>query len=113
MGKMKKKGELMMKKMLTACMTGIVAAGLACSTAWAAQDELNVFDDVPADHWAYGEIDKLAQLGIVEGYEDGSFRGKKVLNRYEMARGIGRSMSLLKHYDGALTNEDHAALEKL
>ena len=102
-----------MKKMLTACMTGIVAAGLACSTAWAAQDELNVFDDVPADHWAYGEIDKLAQLGIVEGYEDGSFRGKKVLNRYEMARVIGRSMSLLKHYDGALTNEDHAALEKL
>lgn len=43
------------------------------------------FNDVPASHWAYDAVEKLAQAGLIEGYGDGSFRGNKPMNRYEFA----------------------------
>ncbi len=34
----------------------------------------NPFSDVPAGHWAYGAVAKLAAEGVVDGYPDGSLR---------------------------------------
>jgi len=43
------------------------------------------FQDIPADHWAKGAVEELAEEGVVRGFSDDTFRGKEELNRYEMA----------------------------
>lgn len=37
------------------------------------------FKDMKDSHWAYGNVEKLAKLGIVKGFEDGTFRPKEAL----------------------------------
>ncbi|QJW47009.1 S-layer homology domain-containing protein [bacterium BFN5] len=53
----------------------------------------NPFSDVPAKHWAYDAVNKLAQAGIVDGYGDGTFKGDKTMTRYEMAQIIAKAMN--------------------
>lgn len=48
------------------------------------------FSDVPWDHWAYDAVNYLEENGIVTGYPDGTFRGSKVLSRYEFAMVVSR-----------------------
>lgn len=55
----------------------------------------NPFTDVPASHWAYKPICKLASLKIVEGYGDGSFRGDRVSTRYETALHASNLLSVV------------------
>jgi len=43
------------------------------------------FQDVPRDHWAYNAVKHLAELGLLEGYEDDLFHGDHLVSRYEMA----------------------------
>ncbi len=43
------------------------------------------FTDVPADHWAAKSVYDLVNMGVTEGYPDGTFRGKKNITRYETA----------------------------
>ena len=58
-----------MKKSLTLALA--MALGITAS-AYAA----NPFSDVPAGHWAYGSIAKLAAAGVIDGYPDGTFQGQ-------------------------------------
>lgn len=81
------------------------------STAFAA--EVNPFDDVPTNHWAYASISKLAKAGIIDGFSDGKFRGGNVLTRYEMAAVIGKAMSNAAKQDDQLKTETKAELQKL
>ena len=53
----------------------------------------NPFADVPAGHWAYDSISKLAAAGVVEGYGDDTFRGERLMTRYEMAQIVAKAMS--------------------
>ncbi|MGC8863070.1 MAG: S-layer homology domain-containing protein [Armatimonadota bacterium] len=48
------------------------------------------FTDVPADHWAYDAINQLQKDGILIGYPDGTFQGKRTITRYEFATAIAR-----------------------
>jgi len=48
------------------------------------------FTDVPADHWAYDAINQLQKDGILIGYPDGTFQGKRTLTRYEFAIAVAR-----------------------
>ena len=41
-------------------------------------EEVN-FKDINDSHWAYGNVEKLAKLGVVKGFEDNSFRPKEAL----------------------------------
>lgn len=75
--------------------------------------EVNPFDDVPASHWAYESVSKLAKSGIVDGYSDGKFRGGNVLTRYEMASVIGKAMSNAAKQNNQLKAETKTELEKL
>jgi hypothetical protein len=50
----------------------------------------NPLVDVPAKHWAYDAVAKLANDGIIDGYGDGTFRGDKTITRYEMAQIVGK-----------------------
>jgi hypothetical protein len=70
-----------------------VAIATALTVAFAAPAFANPFTDVPAKHWAYDAVNKLAQAGIVDGYGDGSFRGDKTITRYEMAQIVAKAMN--------------------
>ncbi len=54
------------------------------------------FSDVPADHWAYDSITKLAAAGLIVGYPDGSFGGQRQFTRYEMAMVFARVMDRME-----------------
>jgi hypothetical protein len=47
--------------------------------------------DVPPGHWAYQSIEQLVQLGILEGYPDGTFRPNRTITRAEFAQAIARA----------------------
>jgi hypothetical protein len=53
-------------------------------------DLQDAFKDLPADHWAYASLTYLQKQGILEGYPDRYFRGKRTLTRYEFAIAIRR-----------------------
>src|SRR5687768_3003236 len=42
------------------------------------------------NHWAWQVVTDLQQQGILEGYPDGKFRGKRPVTRYELAFAIKR-----------------------
>ena len=52
-----------------------------------------LFPDVPKNHWAYDYVTKLAKAGIVEGYEDGEFKGNRMMSRYEFAALLYRAIN--------------------
>lgn len=49
------------------------------------ETKTKLFPDIPANHWAYEYIAKLAGNGILEGYPDGNFGGDRLMTRYEFA----------------------------
>ena len=75
-----------MKKSLVLAMA--MALGVTAS-AYAA----NPFSDVPAGHWAYDAVNKLAAEGVVTGYPDGTYGGDKLMTRYEMAQIVAKAMA--------------------
>ena len=80
-----------MKKILMLMVAVIIMAAPAFAQ--------NAFSDVPRDHWAYGAVSQLAAAGIVEGYPDGTFQGKRTLTRYEYAMIIARLLPFLSDED--------------
>ena len=48
----------------------------------------NIFSDIPRNHWAAKAVVFLADAGILNGYEDNSYRGERNITRYEMAQMI-------------------------
>ena len=52
-----------------------------------------LFPDVPKNHWAYEYVTKLAKAGLVEGYEDGEFKGNRMMSRYEFAAMLYRAIN--------------------
>ena len=75
-----------MKKSLVLAMA--MAMGVTAS-AYAA----NPFSDVPAGHWAYDSIAKLAAAGVIDGYGDTTFKGDRLMTRYEMAQIVAKAMA--------------------
>jgi hypothetical protein len=58
------------------------------------------FADVPLNHWAYNAVNSLAEKGVLEGYPEGTFGGKKYLTRYEFAQAIARLLERLEEMKG-------------
>ncbi len=75
-----------MKK--TLLLTAVMALGVNAGV-YAA----NPFSDVPAGHWAYDAVNKLAAEGVVEGYQDGTYGGDRLMTRYEMAQITAKAMA--------------------
>jgi len=76
----------MMKKL---ALLATVVAAIAVARPALAQGP---FADVPTDHWAYDAVNELAKQGIVNGYPDSTFGGKRALTRYEFAMAIQRML---------------------
>lgn len=90
-----------------------LAAPITLSTPAMAQQS-GPFADVPADHWAYGAVDTLQKAGIVIGYPDGTYGGKRAMTRYEFAVAIARLLPLIQNANSGnyATKDDLAALRQ-
>src|SRR2546423_12896253 len=69
----------------------LLAAAAAISGVHA-QTPVPQFPDVPKDHWAFPAVESLRVKGIVRGYPDGNFRGKRTITRYEAAAGLNGAL---------------------
>jgi len=94
-----------MKKQTAMALAAVFAMSVA-GTALAAP--ANPFVDVPAKHWAYDSINKLAQAGVISGYGDGTFKGDKTLTRYEVATIVAKAMANSDKADAATQKEIEA-----
>jgi len=48
------------------------------------------FSDLPPTHWAFREVNTLANKGIIKGYDNGAFRPQQNISRQEFAVLVGR-----------------------
>ena len=73
----------------------LLAAMLLTSIAFAAN-----FTDFGADHWAYQYVDELVASGVINGYEDGTYRPEANVTRAELAKLIAAQFgaSVEKNY---------------
>lgn len=68
------------------------------------------YSDVPASHWAYDALNKLAATGIVTGYPDGTYKGNNNLTRYQIAVLVSRVLDAVEA-ETELLNEKVEAVE--
>lgn len=71
----------MHKPLVRAVVMGAFGLGMIL----AVQQSTPSFRDVPAGHWAKEAVDFIAQCGLIQGFEDGTFRGNQNLTRYQAA----------------------------
>lgn len=71
------------------------------------------FQDVPENHWAYDSLRQVAQAGLINGYEDGTFRGNEALNRYEMATLTSNVLNKMETENEELNQEVVESVEAL
>lgn len=76
-----------MKKILLALLASTAVGGVA-----AAQS----FPDVPAGSYAEEAVARLADLGIVIGYPDGTYRGNEAFTRYQAALVVTRLLDTVE-----------------
>ena len=67
------------------------------------------FTDVPDDHWAASSVYDLVNMGVTQGYPDGTFRGNKNITRYETAMFLSKLANAL----GRSGDESDMAIEKI
>jgi hypothetical protein len=93
-----------MKKFLVALLAAAVFGGAFAQSA---------FPDVPENHWADDAVDRIADLGIVIGFPDGTFRGNDAFTRYQSALVVSRLLDVIGDELNArqvLTDADLASL---
>ena len=72
-----------MKKIISLLLT---TAMVFTSVSAFAKDYPQKFWDVPKDHWAFEYVADLADRGVIDGYEDGSFKPESTVTRAEWAK---------------------------
>lgn len=73
----------------------------------------NSFPDVPSDSYAADAVAQLVELGIVNGFPDGTFRGNDPFTRYQAALVVSRLLDVIEENQaaaGALSEEDLATV---
>ncbi|HAE40366.1 MAG TPA: hypothetical protein DCG57_17285 [Candidatus Riflebacteria bacterium] len=82
----------------------------------AAMAQSAAFQDLPRDHWAYSDVEFLISQGYMEGYPDGTFKGRKVTTRYDVALMLARILKRMEEKKAnidAASEEERAALTRL
>ena len=73
--------------------------------------KLQLFPDVPQNHWAYEYVAQLAGNGLIQGYPAGNFDGERPMTRYEFAAMLYRAMTKGAVLSDKLLNEFSRELE--
>jgi hypothetical protein len=74
--------------------------------------KLQLFPDVPENHWAYQDVAVLAGNGIIKGYPEGTFDGTRPMTRYEFASMLYRAMLNGATLSDKMLNEFAPELER-
>ena len=83
-----------MKKLVITLLAAVFVSGAFAQSS---------FPDIPANHWAGDAVDRIADLGIVIGFPDGTFRGNEAFTRYQAALVVSRLLDVLNaNVDAAL-----------
>ena len=92
-----------------------IFASAAMILATAAIASANPFSDVPASHWAYDAVNSMAEKGIVQGFPDGTFKGKQNVTRYQLAMITAKMIANVEQMggNGSVSKTDLQTLEKL
>jgi hypothetical protein len=99
-------------RLLFAAITILALSHLWCPMAMAADP----FSDVPPDHWAYDAVRELTDKGYMDGYVDGTFKGRKVITRYELALILAKMLTKvesIEQYGGSVSDQDMGLFNKL
>lgn len=72
-----------------------------------------LFTDVPKDHWAYADLEYLAQRGIITGLPGGAFNGTQPMDRYTVAVYIARAIKYMQNNPESVTPADLDVLKAL
>lgn len=75
-----------MKRILITLLAAVVASGAFAQSS---------FPDVPANHWAGDAVERLADLGVIIGFPDGTYRGNEAFTRYQAALVASRLIDVL------------------
>ena len=78
-----------MKRFLAILVSAVMIIGMALPVL------ASPFSDLPDSHWAADAVKMLAALGILQGYPDGSFKGRNQATRYEVALMVARALEYL------------------
>ncbi|MBZ2174963.1 S-layer homology domain-containing protein [Schnuerera sp. xch1] len=65
----------------------------------------SMFTDIDSNHWAYDYIEKVVDLGIMDGYEDATFRPNETVNIVETLTYITRLLNI--HEDEVVKMRDN------
>lgn len=94
-------------------MKHILLTSVAALTLGSALAQSNTFPDVPADSYAADAVSQLVELGIVNGFPDGTFQGNEAFTRYQAALVVSRLLDVIEENTasaGALSQEDLATV---
>lgn len=69
--------------------------------------------DVNQDHWAYQSVMKLVDEGLIQLYEDGTFRGNDKISRYQLAEIIAKILEKIDSGSVKASTQDMELLRKL
>ncbi len=84
--------KLLAMKTIQILLLGVILGAVPTAFATSA-----MFSDVSEGEWYFEAIENLAELGIVEGYEDGTYLPSNEVNRAEMAVMLDRLIDTLKN----------------
>lgn len=60
---------------------------ISVAQGWAqAYPPVATFTDIPAQHWAFGYVEAAYRQGIINGYDDGTFRPQRGMTRAQVAK---------------------------
>jgi len=89
-----------MKSKLILCVVLIIVASFSICYA-------KTFKDVSSDHWAYKYIDKLSNDGVINGFEDGTFKPSETLTKAQFIKLVVLSNKFLgQKVSSSLTSTD-------
>lgn len=72
-----------------------------------------LFTDVPADHWSLGDLQYLAERGIITGLPSGEFHGSQALTRYSAAALVARAVRFVLNNPDVITGQDLKVVQDL
>ena len=72
-----------------------------------------LFTDVPADHWALGDLQYLAERGIITGLPNGEFKGDQALTRYSAVALVARAVRFVLNNPDVITSQDLRVVQDL
>ena len=74
--------------------------------------KMKLFPDVPENHWVYEYVKELVKQGAIDGYPDGTFKGDRMMTRYEFAAMLYKAMQKGINVDKKILDEFEVELER-